>query len=153
MNPNFKSTVYFKLDGQSWEIEVDPFWRMENPEEFDARPVTKYFLETENYGLVECDKDKNIINMKSKDKIVERLLEEKAITAEEAVVLLKERTPIGFQQFTPNTLIGTDGKVPYHTICGCDICHCVNANKMVDPNSSGNWIIDNTFTTSENRED
>lgn len=86
--------------------------------------------------------------MKTKDKIVERLLEDKHITAEEAVILLKERTPIGFQQFTPNTLIAGDGKVPYHTICGCDICHCVMANKMVDPNGSGNWHTDNTFTTS-----
>jgi len=59
--------------------------------------------------------------MQTKDKIVERLLEDKHITAEEAVVLLKERPQIGFQQFTPNTLIGNDGKVPYHTICGCDI--------------------------------
>jgi hypothetical protein len=40
------------------------------------------------------------------------------------------------------------GKVPYHTICGCNsanggngICGCVMANKMVDPNTDtkSNW--------------
>lgn len=90
--------------------------------------------------------------MKTKAKIVERLLEEKSITAEEAVVLLTEKAQIGFQQFTPNTIIGGDGKVPYHEICGCSVCHCVMGNKMVDPNGSGNWQTDNTFTTSNKKD-
>ena len=141
MNTNFKSTVYFKPDGQIWEIEVDPFWRMDNPKEFEARPTTKYFLETEGGGLVECDKDKNIINMKTKDKIVERLLENKHITTEEAIVLLKET-----EYINPNPVIGPgivfpttdDDMVPYGEICSCNpknggsgICGCIMGGKMV----------------------
>ena len=78
--------------------------------------------------------------MKTKDKIVERLLENKHITTEEAVILLKE-TQVGF----PVNIAPATGKVPYHTICGCDVCHCVTGNKMVDVESSQKI---NTYTTS-----
>lgn len=87
--------------------------------------------------------------MVTKDKIVERLLENKTITTEEAVILLKEKTNLQeFKQFPVNLL--PPREVPYHTICGCDICHCVMANKMVNPDSSGNFNIDTTYTTSNN---
>lgn len=85
--------------------------------------------------------------MKTKDKIVERLLKEESITIEEAVVLLKEKQQIGFQQFPPAPIVTTQ-LVPYHTICGCDVCNCTIGNRLVYPSSSGNYITDNTFTTS-----
>jgi len=55
-----KWTVYFKEDGQTWTIEVDPFWAKENPEEFKERPEYVYFREV-GHAHIECDKDKNII--------------------------------------------------------------------------------------------
>ena len=84
--------------------------------------------------------------MKTKDKIVERLLENKHITVEEAIVLLKENQ-IGFKQF-PVSTPPMNGMVPYHTICGCSACYCVIGNKMVDPESSGGVQRVNTYTTS-----
>ena len=84
--------------------------------------------------------------MMTKDKIVERLLDNKAITTKEAVVLLRENQT-GFKQF-PSSTPPANGKVPYHTICGCDVCYCIVGNKMVDPESSGGLQKMNTHTTS-----
>jgi len=89
--------------------------------------------------------------MKTKAKIVERLIKEKHITVEEAVVLLVEKQSIGLTQF-PSQPIRSDGKVPYHTICGCDVCHCVIGNKMVDPDRSGNFVPNFTYTISTFRD-
>lgn len=86
--------------------------------------------------------------MKSKDRIVERLLENKHITTEEAIILLKENQ-IGFKQFPVNITPAT-GKVPYHTICGCDVCHCVMGNKLVDPERSQKSNIHTTSSTDIN---
>lgn len=63
--------------------------------------------------------------MITKAKIVERLLEEKHVTTEEAVVLLQEIGPIRMEPY-----IAGDG------------------TSIVYPN---NWIVNDTFTTSENK--
>lgn len=95
--------------------------------------------------------------MKTKAKIVERLLEEKHITAEEAVVLLRE-----VEYIDPNPVIGPgiipicpapnfpnpfeitgdEEMVPYGEICSCNpknggsgICGCIMANQLVPKNS------------------
>lgn len=82
------------------------------------------------------------------DKIVERLLEEKHISAEEAIILLKGGTTLNGFMDIGSAPVRTDGKVPYHTICGCDVCHCVMGNKMVDIDSSGNYVLKTNITTS-----
>lgn len=81
--------------------------------------------------------------MKTKAKIVERLLEEKTITAEEAVVLLTEISPIRVEPFIgrpfePILIEREDDMVPYGEICSCNpknggsgICGCVMGNTMV----------------------
>lgn len=74
----------------------------------------------------------------TKDKIIERLIEDKHITAEEAVILLKETTyPGTFTPAAPYKPISD--KVPYHTICGCTMCNCTMANRMVDVNPNSNF--------------
>ena len=81
--------------------------------------------------------------MKTKAQIIERLLENKSITAEEAVILLQEQIYIPQSQpFFPSH----DGKVPFHTICGCMTCNCTMANKMVYPGNN-NWETTTTFKT------
>lgn len=76
----------------------------------------------------------------SKTKIVQRLLDKGQINAEEAIQLLKE-API-VQHFGEKVLYPKvqeiNQKVPYSTICGCAVCNCIMANKMVDPNNFGN---------------
>lgn len=37
-----------------------------------------------------------------------------------------------------------DGKVPFHTVCGCEVCGCTMANDMVYPNSFGQINTTNT---------
>lgn len=76
--------------------------------------------------------------MITKEELVERLLEEKHITAKEAVILLKDNV-IGYP-YKLSTINDYEGdKVPYHTICSCNpanggsgVCMCVMANEMVD---------------------
>lgn len=92
--------------------------------------------------------------MTKKDEIVDRLLKEGHITSKEAILLLKEKEVI--QQF-PSFPFGTpnsNGKVPYHEICGCDVCNCINANKMVDPipYRGGTWIQDNLTSNNFTKE-
>lgn len=69
--------------------------------------------------------------MKTKDKIVEKLLENKHITTEEAVILLKEEKQPSFKNLTPNNTYPS-AKVPYYSTCGCDTCSCTMANVMVN---------------------
>ncbi len=85
--------------------------------------------------------------MITKDKIVERLLEDKSITSEEAVILLKDNkvTPLGFKPYEYPEL---DDMVPYGTTCFCHpsnggsgICGCIMGNKLV-PNPKKNITID-----------
>ena len=70
--------------------------------------------------------------MKTKENIVQRLLEDKSINAEEAVILLKEVSII--QDFSQPPL--TEAKVPFHTICGCSVCGCSVGNEMVYPKTT-----------------
>ena len=85
--------------------------------------------------------------MKTKPEIVERLLENGHITAEEAVVLLKEaefieKPSIKQYPYEPLDLgLGDAEMVPYGTICSCNpanggsgICGCVMGNKLVPKN-------------------
>lgn len=104
--------------------------------------------------------------MKTKASIVERLLEEKHITAEEAVVLLREKeyvnpnpvigpgvVPFDFPKIIPPfEITGEDDMVPYGEICSCNpknggggICGCIMANKLVPRNQKSN-IYTNTTT-------
>lgn len=85
----------------------------------------------------------------TKEKIIEKLLKEKNITTEEAVVLLKEKSLAvnGFMDLISYPK-RKDNKVPYNEICGCTICGCSMGNKLVEPGNSGNFYTDNTFTTS-----
>lgn len=84
----------------------------------------------------------------TKSSIVSRLLEDKIITAEEAVVLLKETSIAvnGFQDLSSKP-IRSYGKVPYWQVCGCTTCGCTLANTFVDPDMgssfSGEITIDN----------
>lgn len=94
--------------------------------------------------------------MKTKEKIIERLLEEKNITAEEAVILLKE------QYFTQDfrkygdPIDCTNDMVPYGEICSCNpknggsgICGCIMGNQLVGRRNyeGGNWITTGSNTT------
>ena len=55
-----KWTVIYKIDGQTWTIQVDPIYDTTSKEDFENRSEYKYYLETEN-GLIECDKNKKAI--------------------------------------------------------------------------------------------
>jgi len=70
--------------------------------------------------------------MKTKDKIVQKLLEDKHITAEEAIILLREKSLAvsGFINSGCKSII-TDGKTPYFEVCGCNVCNCNIGNKKV----------------------
>ena len=98
--------------------------------------------------------------MKTKAEIVERLLEEDLITAEEAVVLLKEveiiNTPTiqPYVPYTPIIVDREDDMVPYGTICPCNpvnggsgICGCIMGNRLV-PNVKGGGF--QQITTTDN---
>jgi len=41
---------------------------------------------------------------------------------------------------------GTGDLVPYHTICGCEVCGCTMGNKMVSPRL---FHYPNTFNTND----
>lgn len=85
--------------------------------------------------------------MKKSD-IVQRLLDNNQITAEEAILLLKEssNTVQGFVDLGSKPIL-EESKVPYHKICGCNVCNCTIGNTLVYPWSSGNF---NTSTTISN---
>lgn len=104
----------------------------------------------------------NSILMKTKDKIVERLLEENNITAEEAVVLLKETEYINTNPYIgPNiTWPSTDDDmVPYGEICSCNpknggsgICGCVMGSKLVPKDFTTNYTQTTTNTAIINKD-
>ena len=112
----------------------------------------------------------------TKAQIVQRLLENKSITASEAVTLLQEQTqyipvhpinipqvPINIPQVPNYPLItpyfkdynNDEEMVPYGTYCSCNpanggsgICGCVMANKLVPKRKYGYYIT--TTTTTDN---
>ena len=89
-----------------------------------------------------------------KHKIVQRLLESKYITAEEAVVLLANDAFPRIQvipDFKPINVPSNTDLVPYGTLCSCNpnnggsgICGCIMGNKMVPANTNfeGVWRTD-----------
>lgn len=112
----------------------------------------------------------------TRSEIVQRLLDEKQITAAEAVILLQEtviQKPwdnnqiIGPGPFAPpdypnpwDIICEEDEMVPYGNICSCNpanggsgICGCIMGNKMV-PKKQGTGVITwSTSTTIDNASD
>jgi len=59
-----KFTVFYKLDGQTWSIEVEKpsvnMFDYMSQEDYDKLPDNTYYLETEK-GLIKCDKHKMLL--------------------------------------------------------------------------------------------
>lgn len=85
----------------------------------------------------------------AKKSIISELLDKEQITVFEAELLLNNEN--NFQRLDPLPITypmphkTTDGRVPYHELCGCTICNCVMGNKLVDPNMNSNINTTNTF--------
>ncbi len=99
--------------------------------------------------------------MSSKEILVARLLEDKSITAEEAVVLLRETVvfpdPTRFTKLLPYVDVpGDNDMVPYATICGCNpanggsgMCGCIMGNDLVPRHGTVQFVNYETTITGD----
>lgn len=72
----------------------------------------------------------------NKDEIINMLIE-----ANRQLSNLTVEPKITYQNNSPQ-------KVPYHEVCGCEVCHCTIGNRMVDLNGRGEYVTTTNITTS-----